>query len=323
MQNTNKISKKLFFVLICATLITITAIIFCSCSKTDKIKIGTTYDYTAVALCDMFENKNDYSVTTLIDPEDLLKQIDSGALDVALIPTNYAASLYNKEHNVKVCSINNYCSSFAVSQDTSIKTADDITNQKIYSSGENNITGAIVGMLSKSVNFNNKNANIIYKKTDEEVMSNISADPKALGIVNQPLASYTARANNNINKVIDVEDQWHKIFGNNNNPVSTVTIARTDFIDKYKAKFEKFLEDEKASINSANENSAQAAYTVNKAMNNSNYSYDAKDIESCKLIYIDGSQMQNEINAFLKMVYEYDPSMIGNIIPDNNFYYIK
>lgn len=323
MQNTKKISKNIFFVIVCFALITIAAIVFCSCNKTEKIKIGTTYDYTTVATCNMLENKNDYDVTTLINTEELIKQIDSGNLDIALIPTNYAASLYNKEHNIKVCSINNYCSSFAVSQDTSIQTVDDITNQKIYSSGESNTMGAILGILSKSVNFNNKNVNFIYKKTDEEVMSSVAADPKALGIVNQPQASYSARANNNINKILDVEEQWHKIFGNENKPVSTVTIARTDFIDKYKAKFEKFLEDEKSSIEFANENSAQTAYILNKISNNNEHSYDSTDVISCKLTYIDGSQMQNEINAFLKMLYEYDPSMIGNIIPDNNFYYIN
>lgn len=318
------LNSKILLLGIFVVIIALFIFAFSSCKSTEnKIRVGTLYGPTSIATNTMFGNTNDYAFTTLTDPSAIIGKIDAGDLDIALVPSNMAATLYNKEHNVKMISINNLCSIKVVSQDTSIKTTDDITNQKIYSTGEKNVIGAILGIISKTSNFNTKNANIIYKTNVEEVLSNVASDPKALGIVTQPQASLTARLNNNINEVLDISEQWHKIFGDNNNPVTAVAVVRNEFLENHKDKVDKFLNDEEQSINQANQNPAETAYTINKLTTKSENMYDATDILNSKVIFINGSKMKQMCDSFFKMIYDYDPSYIGNIIPEDDFYYIN
>ena len=51
--------------------------------------------------------------------------------------------------------------------------------------------------------------------------------------------------------------------------------------------------------------------------------YDATDILNCKVEYIDRIEMQKLCNTFFKMIYDYDPSYIGNMVPDDNLYYLN
>lgn len=324
MKKYQSLITKILFPALAITLAVLTIFAFSSCKTyDDKIRIGTAYGPTMVATSSLLENTTDYKFTTLTDPSALIGKIDAGDLDIALVPSNMAASLYNKEHNVKMISINNLCSIKVVSQDTSIKSVNDIKYQKIYSTGEKNVVGAILGILSKNGNFNEKNANIIYKTNVEEILSSVSADPKALGVVTQPQASLTARLNNNIYEILDVAETWNSVFGANNNPVTAVAIVRNDFLEKHKDKVDKFLTDEKNSINQTNQNPAEAAYIINRLSNKTENMYDATDILNCKVEYIDGSEMQRMCSTFFKMIYDYDPSYIGNIIPDDNLYYLN
>ena len=323
MKKYQSLTSKILLPIFAISLAVLAILAFSSCKNSDdKVRIGTAYGPTAVATSALFENTTDYNFTTLTDPSALIGKIDAGDIDIALVPSNFAATLYNKEHNVKMISINNLCSIKVVSQDTNIQSVKDIKNQKIYSTGEKNVVGAILGILSKNENFSAKNANVIYKTNVEEVLSNVSSDPKALGVVTQPQASLTARLNNNIYEILDVAEEWHSIYGANNNPVTAVAIVRNDFLEKHKDKVDKFLADEKNSINHTNQNPAEAAYVINKLTTKTENMYDATDILNCKVEYIDGNEMQKLCNTFFKMIYDYDPSYIGNIVPDDNLYYI-
>lgn len=318
------LTKKIILSLFLCALIVLAIISFSSCKQiTDKVRVGTLYGPTSIATSSILDNKDEYEFTSLTDPSAIISKLDAGDLDIALIPSNFAATLYNKEHNIKMASIVNLCSIKVVSQDTHIKSADDIHNQKIYATGETNVVGAIVGMLANSAQYNSKDANIIYKKTVEEVLSNVTSDPKALGIVTQPQASKTARLDNNIYEIIDVNDEWHNAFGDTNNPVCAVTVVSNKFLENNKGKFIKFLNDEKASVQFANESPAEVAYIINKLFKNNDTAYDATDVINSKVVYYDGQEMKHMTNEFFKMIYDYDPSFIGNIIPDDNFYYIN
>lgn len=324
MKINNLMAKKLILSSFSCALIVLTIFSFCACKQsTDKVRVGTLYGPTSIAASAMFDNKDEYSFTSLTDASAIVSKLDAGDLDIALIPSNFAAELYNKEHNIKMVSIVNLCSVKVVSQDRSIKSSDDIHNQKIYSTGETNVVGAIISMLSHSANYNPKDANVIYKKTVEEVLSNVSSDPKALGIVTQPQASKTSRLDNDIYEVIDVTDEWHYAFGKENNPVTAVTVVSNKFLENNKDKLLKFLDDEKSSVKFANESPAETAYIINKLFKNTDTAYDATDVINSKVVFYDGQEMKRMTNEFFKMIYDYDPSFIGNIIPDDNFYYIN
>lgn len=320
-----KLRSRLTILLVCSILIAgLVITISNACKSSTKVKIGISYDSGAVALSAMKENPTDYELTALSDVNSIMEKIDSGKLDIAVLPSNLAATLYNKEHNVTMTSIINLCAIKVISQDQNIKSLDDITNQRIFYAGENNEVGAILGILTNAKNFNARNANVIYKPTVEEVLSNVSADSKSLGIVTQPQAGLTARLNNSLYEILDVADQWHKIYGQNSNPVSLVTVVNNNFLKQNKNLFLKFIEDEKESINNVNSNPAQAAYAINEIMNsNNNNQYNATDISNCNIVYFDGNDMKTMASDFYKLIYDWDPSYIGNVIPDDKFYYIE
>ena len=107
--------------------------------ETATVRVGSMKGPTSMGLVRLMEldeqeqTKNNYEFTMEATADMLLPSMISGDLDIALVPANVAAVLYQKtEGGVCVIDINTLGVLYVVSADTSIDSMDDLKGRTIY-----------------------------------------------------------------------------------------------------------------------------------------------------------------------------------------------
>jgi len=98
---------------------------------------------TGLGMLQVMENNdqktaaNEYTFTVAGSPDEVVAKLVSGELDAAAVPTNLAATLYNKtKGGVQLAAINTLGILYLVTSDESIKSIADLKGKTVYSSGQ-------------------------------------------------------------------------------------------------------------------------------------------------------------------------------------------
>ncbi|MEG2597168.1 MAG: ABC transporter substrate-binding protein, partial [Oscillospiraceae bacterium] len=83
-----------------------------------------------------------------------------------------------------------------------------------------------------------------------------------------------------------------------------------------------FLSEYQISTEYANTNPAQTA-DLSESYDLMPAAVAEKAIPFCNIVYIEGNEMQKDIDAFLKVLFDFEPKSIGGKIPNEDFYYHK
>lgn len=128
-------------------------------------------------------------------------------------------------------------------------------------------------------------------------------DPNAIGIVNEPVASNAVSKYSNLFITEGFEEAIKSAYGENAEPITGVTVVRKDFLKNNNALIGKFLLDHKNSVDKCLKNSEEA--------------------RNCNITFISGKEMKEKLQSSLKVVFEANPKLVGNKLPDNDFYYFN
>lgn len=274
-----------------------------------------------------FVKYNDASLAT----EDLVK----GNVDLACIPTNTAATIYNKTGNVKVLSINCLNSLFIMTKSgVSVNELSDLEGKTIYTI-KNGTPAAILEHLLKESNVNATVKTTIGEGTDEKNIASpndlaplMIAGKIDIALVPEPVATAApikiASQNKDFNYsvAIDLTTAWAEI---SNSPVAMgCIVANKNFVSENNEKINSFLSEYEASISyiSTSENlDLSAEYIVDAGV------LDAAPAAKKSLTnlgsaisYIDGAEMKIILTDFYNAI---GLNMIGGKLPNDEYYYEK
>lgn len=130
-----------------------------------------------------------------------------------------------------------------------------------------------------------------------------------------------APTNSNGYKVaLDLTDEWNKI-SNSTQLVQGCVVIRKEFAEQNPGAVSAFLDEYKASIDYTNANPNNASEYIVKYGIDSNKEIASYAIPNCNIAYMEGNDMKNSLSSFLSAMYSIAPASIGNILPDENFYY--
>ena len=311
-----------------------------SCKDTTTtIKVGYMTGPTGMGMAKLIaDSKNDPSYEFVAYTDASLANADllAGKIDMACLPTNTAATLYNKNSgSVQVLALNCLNSLFLMTKTgTVINDISELEGQTIYTIKNGTPAVILQHLLDKSgVNATVKtsigegeNEKVIAAPTDLAPLLiggkiDIALVPEPVATA-APLQIKSQNKDYNYTVAIDLTDAWAEI---SDSPVAMGCIlARKEFVSKNKSVVDAFLNDYKTSIeyiaNPENIDSA-AQYIVDAevlgavpAAKNS-----LKNLGSA-ITYVDGDEMKSVLVDFYNAI---GASLIGGKLPDDDFYYKK
>ena len=266
---------------------------------------------------------NKYEINIETDATAIVASLLSGSIDMAALPTNAAANVYNKSNGkVQVIAINTLGVLYLAQKDDQIKEIGDLDGKTIYVPAQN--PTFIAKYILDSNNITAKLDSTTYD-TPAALQAAVVAGQVDLAILPQPVITAAIAGAKNAGHTytiaLDLTEEWNKIPGSEK-LVQGCLVATKSFIDNNKSAVDAFLAEYENSINYLNTNVKEVAGLIVKHKIFANATVAEKAIPSCNVAFMSGYEMKNAMSAFIEAMYGIAPSSVGNKIPDNGFYYI-
>ncbi|MGN0245644.1 MAG: ABC transporter substrate-binding protein [Lachnospiraceae bacterium] len=293
------------------------------------IRVASLKGPTSIGLVKLWqdaeENKANanYEFTMATAADEILPLVLKGDLDIALVPANAAANLYQKSNGaIAVIDINTLGVLYMVSGDDSIKSVDDLTNKTIYLTGKGTTPDLALQYLLETHNIQLSDVTIEYKSEATEVAVALSENPDAVGLLPMPFVIAACAQNEKLQIVLDVNAQW-ETANDGKGLVTGVTIVRKAFLEEHPDAVDAFLTDHKNSAEYVNANVEEAAELVVKSGIVEKAPVAQKAIPKCNITCITGEEMKEMLSDYLDILEKQDASFIGGAVPDDDFYVIR
>lgn len=271
---------------------------------------------------DTLELNNTYTFTIATAADEILPAVIKGEVDIALIPANAAAVLYNKtEGGISVIDINTLGVLNVVTGDESIQQFADLAGKTVYMTGKGATPEYAMNFLLNRAGIADQ-VTLEFKSEPTEVVQALSADATAVGVLPQPFATAACVKNEALKAVIDLTDVWASSVDDGSQLLTGVTIVRNEFLAEHPEAVAEFIEQQAASVDAANADPAGVAPLVVAAGIIDAEPVAAKAIPSCHLVCITGAEMQSALSGYLQTLFDSDPASVGGALPADSFYFL-
>lgn len=297
--------------------------------KLEDVKIAALKGPTAMGMLQLMELSeqhlapDNYQFTLAGSPDEILGSIIQGDFDIAAVPTNVAATLYNKTQGaVQIAAINTLGVLYCLENGDSIQSIEDLGGKTIYSIGKGSTPEFAINFLLKENGLDpEKDVEIIYKTENAEVVSLLQSGEASIALLPQPFVTSVLAQNENLRVALDFTEEWNKVGDGSTLTMGCIVVQKT-FAEEHPEVLENFLKAYKESVDFTNgadtlEQAAQYAekFDVLKA------AVAAKAIPECNIVYKDGDEMKTIAKGFLQVMFDADPASVGGAVPDEAFYY--
>lgn len=270
--------------------------------------------------------ENNYTFNIVAAPDEVSGALAKGDTDIAAVPANLASVLYNNtDGNVEVLAINTLGVLYIVENGDAIHSVEDLKGKTIYASGKGSTPEYALNYILEQNGIDPEtDVNIEWKSEHTECLAALMADENGVALLPQPFVTTAQTKNENIRTALDLSEEWDKLQENCEDPSSLITgvvVARKDFIDENPAVIQDFLEHYKESVDFVNSDVDAAAALVD--------AYDIvpeaiakKAIPECNIVFIDGTDMKDQLSGYLEVLNAQNPKSIGGTLPNEDFYYV-
>ena len=275
------------------------------------------------------ESEGNYNFTIESAADDVVSKVVNGETDIAAVPSNAAAALYNKtEGNVEIAAVNAMGMLYFLQTGDDVKSVTDLAGKTITSSGQGAVPEYVVNyILEKS---GTENVTVDYMQTHQELATAAAAGEVDDVILPEPFVEIALAKNPNLRVALDISKCYDEYAGIENKeegmpntlPMGAL-IVRKDFAESNPQAVDTFLKEYEKSVAEVNSDPQTASqYVVEYGILDSQPVAE-KAIPKSNIYYIDGEEMKNIMANFLDVMNNANPKSIGGKIPDDDFYYTK
>ncbi len=267
---------------------------------------------------------NNYEFTLVSAPDEIVSKISTGEIDVAAVPTNLAATLYNKtKGKVQLAAINTLGVLSVLTNGENITSVKDLKGKTVYASGQGSTPEYALNYILKQNGLEvGKDVKVEYKAEHAELAALVISGKAKIAVLPEPFVTQVMTKNKDVKIALNVTDEWNKAAGNKSVLTMGCLIVRKDFVEKNKDAFNKFLDEYKVSA-AYTTSSVEDAAALSEKYNIMPAAVAKKAIPNCNIVYIDGDEMKAKIPDFLKILFTANPKSVGGKLPGDDFYYAK
>ena len=261
-----------------------------------------------------------YSFTMATDASEIAASLVAGDLDIALIPANLAAVLYNKrtEKGIQVIDINTLGVLYCVTGDDSISSVEDLAGRTVYLTGQGTTPEYSLRYLLEQAGVTD--CALEFKSEATEVAALLSADPSCVAVLPQPFATVAMVQNEGLREAFSLGESWDAAAGGSR-MVTGVTVVRTAFLKEHPQAVERFLAAHADSATKASSDPAGTAKLVAEYGIIEKEPVAQKALPKCAVSCITGAEMESALKGYLEVLFRADPASVGGEVPDAGFYY--
>ena len=256
--------------------------------------------------------------------DEIVPKLIKGEVDIAAIPANLAATLYQKtKGGIQVMAVNTLGVLYVVEKGDTVHSFADLKGRTILSTGKGTTPEYVLRyLLTKNGIDPDKDVKIEYYSEASEVTAQMAATKKdAIAVLPQPYVTAAQMKDSDLRVVLDLTKEWNKVC--DTQLITGVTVVRTAYAEDHPEEVINFLKDYQKSVEAANSDIDGTAALCEKVGVVAKAAIAKKALPKCNIVYRIGDEMKADVNAYLQVLYDASPAAVGGKLPDGNFYYTK
>lgn len=324
--------KKILLLLLAAALLLLPA-----CGATAKgmsaegpVRIAGLKGPTTMGLVNLLDMEQqgtaalDYDLQLYGTADEIVPGLIKGELDMAAIPANLAAALYQKtKGGIQVMAVNTLGVLYVVEKGDTVHSMADLAGRAILSTGKGTTPEYLLRyLLEKNGLDPDKDVKIQYCSEATEVTAQMAAAQKdAIAVLPQPYVTAVGMKDPSLRVALDLTAEWDKV--SDSQLVTGVTVVRTQYAQEHPDVVEAFLQEYAQSVRTANTDLDRTAALCEQQGVVAKAAIAKKALPACNIVCRTGDEMQKDVSAYLSVLCAADPAAVGGKLPDEGFYWKK
>ena len=267
--------------------------------------------------------KQNYDFSVETDASNITAALISGSVDIAALPTNAAAVVYNKTGGaVQALALNTRGVLHLVS-DGNMKIVDftSLTGETIYAPAQN--PSFIVEALCRAYGLT-PGEDVFIDNTfaqPADLRTALASGQIHVAVLPEPMVTTALSENENLRVEMDLTEQWDQVQPQGSLVQGCVAV-RKEFAEQHPEQVRTFLEEYKASIALCADDAAAAAGYIAEAGILPKAELAQAAIPNCNLCFVTGADMKTQLSKYLEIIGQVNAQSIGGQMPGDDFYYL-
>jgi NitT/TauT family transport system substrate-binding protein len=271
---------------------------------------------------------NLYSFTLAASADEVTPALIQGELDMACVPANLAAVLYQRtEGQIITLAVNTLGVLYIVENGNAVRSVEDLKGKTIVAAGKGSTPEYALRYLLESYGLDpDGDVTIDWKSEHSECVAALASGAATVAMLPQPFVAAAQAKLGELRVALDLTELWDDL-DNGSALLTGVIVARKEVVEENPDAVEAFLSDYAASVDWVNENTAEAAALIGERG-----IVDASVAEAalpyCNIVCITGKEMKEKLSGYLQVLYDADPASVGVTeekpdtgLPGDEFYY--
>lgn len=266
-----------------------------------------------------------YTFDVQMDASNVMAALINGSTDIAALPTNAAATVYNRTDGaIQVLALNTLGVLYVVSNKEAVTVTDlaSLRGKTVYCPASN--PSVIFSALCKASGLTVGTDVIVDTSYAEPaaVRDALTSGTIDLAVLPEPMVTIAKSKNASLEVSLDLTEEWKKSFTESAPLVQGCIVVRKAFAEAHPNEIAKFLTEYEESIRYMTENPTDAAQMiVDMGVFAGAPAVAAAAIPNTNATFMKENEMKASLSGFLEILFSYLPSSIGGALPENDFYY--
>lgn len=291
-----------------------------------EINFATPDGLTAVAVAKLIKEKPEvkpgYSINYTIEKssESLVINVMKNDPDIAIVPSNVAATAFNKNKEYKIAGTIGF-GSFYIGTTNEKQTFEDLKGKEVYNIGRG-LTPDIIArtvLEDKGINVD-KDINFSYVDGVNELAPIILSGKTQYAVIPEPALSAVQSQNKKINIILDLNEEWKRINNSEYGYPQSTIIVKKDLYENNKEFVKAFLNQVKDSTQWIYNNKETLGNYCEEIGVSAKKPIIIKSLEKSNIKYVDIKDSYKEYKTYFEKLNQFDPKTIGGSIPDDEIF---
>lgn len=260
------------------------------------------------------------SHSILKSPDLLAGKIISGEVDLAALPMNTAAILYNKGASIQVAAVIGWGVMYLIGN-TELENWAELKGKEILVPAKGSVPDLLLRYLLIQNNVDpEKDLSIRYVGSPVELAHLSASGAASLALLPEPWVTEVMERNPQIKIRLDLQKEWQRIEKQGQTYPQTCIVINKKFVSDVPEFTDRYLKELDQAIRWLNRNPEQAGSLAEKYVRISAAAV-RRGLPRYNLNFKTARESRREIEGFLLRLAEIEPNAIGGKLPDEKIYY--
>ena len=246
----------------------------------------------------------DYDLQLYGAADEIVPLLMKGELDMAAIPANLAATLYQKtEGGIQA-----------------VQSMADLKGRTILSTGKGTTPEYVLRYLLTQNGIDpDKDVTIEYYSEATEVTAQMANTEDAIAVLPQPYVTAAGLQDDTLRVALDLTEEWNKVA--DTQLITGVTVVRKEYAEEHPDVVAAFLTDYAKSVEAANTDLDGTAALCEEQGVVAKAAIAKKALPECNIVCLTGDELKTNASAYLQVLFDADPKAVGGAMPGDDFYW--